>query len=143
MKTPGAQNVFLRIHPDAQDLILEELTTPAARRKHVQQMSSHSAQIPGSVGERRKMRQELGSMLDQKETETADLGENDGAGRLPAGFCMLTCPVYKWEQLHTTILKSYRPEERVPFLVEDESDVSEKKNSYYRLAVANPGAVIW
>ena len=71
MKTHGAQNVFFRIHPDAQDLTLEDLTTPATRRKLVQQMSTHSAQIAGSVGERRKMRQELESMVDQKETETA------------------------------------------------------------------------
>ena len=106
-------------------------------------MGTASANIPGSVGERRKMRQELESMVDQKETETADLGENDGAGRLPAGFCTLTCPVYKCKQLHTTILKSYRPEKRIPFVVEDESDVSEKKKSFYQLAVANPGAVSW
>ena len=106
-------------------------------------MGTASANIPGSVGERRKMRQELESVVDQKVTETADLGENDGAGGLPAGFCSLTCPVYKWEQLHTTILKSSRPEERIPFVVEDESDVSEKKKSFYQLAVANPGAVSW
>ena len=51
--------------------------------------------------------------------------------------------MYKWEQLHTTILKSYRPEERLPFAVDEKSDVSEKKKQFYHLAVANPGAVSW
>ena len=46
-------------------------------------------------------------MVHQLETETADAGENAGAGRIPAGFCTLTCPVYKWAQLHETILKAY------------------------------------
>ena len=91
MKTPGAQNVFLRMHKEARDLTLEDLTTVASRRKLVQQMGTASANIPGSVGERRKMRLEVESMVDQKETETADFGENDGTGRLPAGFCTLTC----------------------------------------------------
>ena len=53
------------------------------------------------------MRQQLEAMVDQIETETADLGENHGAGRLPAGFCTLTCQIFKWEQLYKTILKSY------------------------------------
>ena len=48
-------------------------------------------------------------MVNQVETETADNGENGGAGRIPAGFSTMTCAVYKWEQLHTTILKSYPP----------------------------------
>ena len=48
-------------------------------------------------------------MVHQIETETADNGEHAGAGRIPAGFSTMTCAVYKWEQLHTTILKSYPP----------------------------------
>ena len=100
------------MHKEASDLTVNDLATPESRRKLVQQMSSVSGNIPGSVGERRIMRQELESMVDQIETETADSGENGGAGRLPAGFCTLTCPVYKWEQLHTTILKSSEPGER-------------------------------
>ncbi len=55
------------------------------------------------------MRQELESMVLQIEAESADNGENAGAGRIPAGFCILTCAIYKWEQLHTTILKTYPP----------------------------------
>ena len=77
------------------------------QRKLVQQMSSVSNVIPGSVGERRKMRQELEAMVHQVEAETADLGMNGGAGRIPSGFCTLTCAVYKWAQLHETVLRSY------------------------------------
>ena len=77
------------------------------RRELVQQMSSATNLIPGSIGERRKMRQELDAMVHQIEAETADLGENAGAGRIPAGFCTLTCAVYKWQQLHETLLKSF------------------------------------
>ena len=80
---------------------------PSLRRKLVQQMSSATTSIPGSIGERRKMRQELEAMVHQVEAETADLGMNGGAGRIPSGFCTLTCAVYKWAQLHETGSKSY------------------------------------
>ena len=76
-------------------------------RNLVQQMSVATSQLPGSVGERRKMRQELEAMVHQIEAETADLGYNNGAGIIPAGFCTLTCLVYKWEQLFHTVLKAY------------------------------------
>ena len=46
-------------------------------------------------------------MVHQIEAETADMGMNDGAGRIPSGFCTLTCAVYKWAQLHETVLKAY------------------------------------
>ena len=46
-------------------------------------------------------------MMHQVEADTADLGVNGGAGRIPAGFCTLTCAVYKWAQLHETVLRSY------------------------------------
>ena len=75
----------------------------------VQQMSSATHKLLWSVGERRKMRQELEAMVHQIETETADNGENIGAGRIAAGFSTMTSAVYKWEQLHTTILKSLPP----------------------------------
>ena len=39
-------------------------------------------------------------MVHQVEAETADLGMNGGAGRIPSGFCTLTCADYKWAQLH-------------------------------------------
>ena len=45
-------------------------------------------------------------MVHQMEAETAE-GINGGAGRIPTGFCTLTCAVYKWAQLHETVLKSY------------------------------------
>ncbi len=55
------------------------------------------------------MRQELEAMVHQIEAETADNGEQAGTGRIPAGFATFTCAIYKWEQLHSTILKSYPP----------------------------------
>ena len=80
---------------------------PELRRGLVQQMSTATNAIPGSIGERRKMRQVLEAMVLQVEAETADLGMNGGAGRIPSGFCTLSCAVYKWAQLHETVLKSY------------------------------------
>ena len=148
MKTPGVRNVYLRIHKETQDLTLNDLVTKESRRKLVQQMSTVSSNIPGGIGERRRMRQELEAMVDQKEAETADLDENDGAGRLPAGFCTLTCPVYKWDQLHSTILKSYPKQEQGQFRTwEEEEDPTarevKKKECFYKLAVGNPGVVSW
>ena len=70
-------------------------------------MSSVANMIPGSIGERRKMRAELEAMVHQVEAETADLGMNGGAGRIPSGFCTLICAVYKRAQLHEAVLKSY------------------------------------
>ena len=72
MKTPGLRGLFLRMHQEAQNLTLEDLTSKERRRKVVQQMSTASSNIPGSIGERRRMRQELEAMVDQKEAETAD-----------------------------------------------------------------------
>ena len=69
-------------------------------------MSTVTNLIPGCTGERRKMRQELEAMAHQVEAETADLGMNGGAGRIPPRFCALTCSVYKWAQLHETLLKA-------------------------------------
>ena len=70
-------------------------------------MSTVTNLIPGSIGERRKMRQQLEAMVHHIEAETADFGMNGGAGRIPSGFCTLTCSVYKWAQLHATLLKAY------------------------------------
>ena len=104
--TPGMQRTFFRTREAATAYTLEDLEDKSVRKNLVQQMSSATSQLPGSVGERRKMRQELENMVHQLEAETADNGENGGAGRMPAGFCTLTCPVYKWHQLHEAILKS-------------------------------------
>ena len=71
------------------------------------QMSTVTNLIPGSIGERREMRQGLEAMVHQIEAVTADMGMNNGAGKIPSGFCTLTCPVYKWAQLHATLLKAY------------------------------------
>ena len=70
-------------------------------------MSSVTNMIPGSIGERWKMRKELEAMVHQIEAETYDLGMNGGARRIPAGVCTLTCAVYKWAQLHETALKAH------------------------------------
>ena len=56
------------------------------RLEMVQQMSTLTNQIPGSIGERRDMRQQLEAMVHQIEAETADLGMNGGAGRFPSGY---------------------------------------------------------
>ena len=53
------------------------------------------------------MRQKLEGMVNQIEAETADQGENNGQGRIPGGFCTLTCPVHKWEQSFEVALKFY------------------------------------
>ena len=98
-------------------------------------------------------------MVHQIETETADNGENAGAGRIPAGFSTMTCAVYKWEQLHTTILKSLPPGsasdatgnlhtreyyEHWRSLPKDTSAREEAmKKAFYELALQNPGIVAW
>ena len=45
---PGAREVFLRVYPEAKDTSLEELHGPAVRRRLVQQMSTASANTPGT-----------------------------------------------------------------------------------------------
>ena len=124
------------------------------RRELVQQMSSATNLIPGSIGERRKMRQELDAMVHHIEAETADLRENAGAGRIPAGFCTLTCSVYKWQQLHETLLKSFPsgpshdPKCREYYsrweaLPPGPAKEAARQKAYYDLSVINPGAVAW
>jgi len=82
----------------------------------VQQMSTVARAIPGSVGERKDMRQKLESVVDQIETESADTGENGGRGRLPAGFCTFTCAIYKWQQLFELIMRSPSVSQRAEYL---------------------------
>ena len=152
--TPGMQRTFFRTREAATAYTLEDLEDKNVRKNLVQQMSSATSQLPGSVGERRKMRQELESMVHQLEAETADNGENGGAGHMPAGFCTLTCPVYKWHQLHEAILKSLPSaaaqdcntsqiheawKDMSPSLARDEA----MKKAFYEVAVLNPGAVAW
>jgi hypothetical protein len=148
MKTPGIRNVFWKIHPELGDLRLEHLQDSALRKKIVQQMTTSTANIPGSLGEKRFMRQCLESFVDQKEQETADVNENLGRGRLPAGFCTLTCAIYRWSSLHDLILRSYPIEERSEYLKwKDVAEQSErevlKRDAYYKLALKNPGIVSW
>ena len=104
---PGVQRVFFRTRRACQDFTLESLMDQMQRKQLVQQLSSVTNMIPGSIGERRQLRQHLEAMVHQVETEAADLGMNGGGGRIPAGLCTLTCAAYKWSQLHEMILKSY------------------------------------
>ena len=151
---PGVQRTFFRTRAACQDYTLESLQDPKARRELVQQMSSATNVIPGSVGERRQMRQELEAMVHQVEAETADLGMNGGAGRIPSGFCTLTCAVYKWAQLHESVLKAYPSgpstnaacrEYYTQWQAESPGPAREAamKKAYYELSVRNPGAVAW
>ena len=67
LKTPGTRNVFYHTNAGAEDLLLSDLRDPARRKQIVQRMTTASALLPGSVGERRQMRQNLETMVDQKE----------------------------------------------------------------------------
>ena len=89
-------------------------------------------------------------MVHQIEAETADAGENGGAGRIPAGFCTLTCPVYKWEQLHELVLRTYDSNDpeyeqltKWRAMSRGEDRDAAMRRSFYELALANPGAVAW
>ena len=107
VKIPGVQKAVLRSREFVQIDTLGSLIDPDVRRGLVQHMSSASSCVPGSIGERRKLFRDLEAMVDQVEAETADLGMNGGAGRIPSGFCTMSCAVFKWEQLFETVLKSY------------------------------------
>ena len=148
MKTPGTRATFLKINKDTEDLTLEDLKDKKVRRSLVQKMTTATQAIPGGIGERRLMRQQLESMVDQIETEVLDSG--NPAGSLPGGFATLTTAIYKWEQLHTTILKSYdrssteRQEFEIIMAMPRGAARHERmKKSFYTLAVSNPGAVAW
>ena len=80
---PGVQRTFVRTRQAAQYYNRESLMDRKVRRELVQQLPSASNAIPGPIGERRQMRQELEAMVHQVEAETADLGMNGGAGRIP------------------------------------------------------------
>ena len=151
---PTLQYVFLKRNTAAADYTLEDLKDAKKRKDLVSQMSTSTARMPGSVGERRHMRQKLDAMVHQIESETADQNENGGQGRIPGGFCTLTCPVYKWEQLFDVVLKSYpsgSPDDpgayqhytqwkSLPFGSERDSAM---RTAFYRLSVSNPAAVQW
>ena len=148
MKTPGARQVFYRVHENMAHLTLAQLRSHELRLKVVQQMATAASNIPGTMGERRTMRQRLESMVDQKEAETVEEYETLGRGRLPAAFATLTCSVYKWAQLHDVLLRSYPSAERQKFetwRTEDAADTrcEKRKEAYYRAALANPGVVEW
>ena len=152
--TPSMQRVFLKTHASATNYTLEDLQDKAKCKDLVSQMSTSTSRLPGSVGERRQMRQNLEGMVNQIEAETADLGENGGAGRIPAGFCTLTCPVYKWEQLFEVVLRSYPSGSKGDSNCREYyeqwksmTDAAEKhaamRKALYQLSVANPACVEW
>ena len=43
------------------------------------------------------------SRLEARPACATSFGMNGGAGRIPSGFCTLTCSVHKWSQLHGTL----------------------------------------
>ena len=148
--SPSQRNVFMKIFPKASEATLDDLRDAGNFRTLVKQMSTTSSSIPGSVSERGQMEQHLEAMVDQIEHETADLGENHGAGRLPAAFCTLTCQIFKWEQLYKTILKSYHTssaEYKAWLDIRGQSPSpareAKMKKLFYQLAHANPGVVAW
>ena len=151
---PSLQRIFLKTHQSAGDYTLEDLQDAKKRRDLVSQMSTSTAKLPGSVGERRLMRQRLDAMVNQIEAETADHKENAGQGRIPAGFCTLTCPVYKWEQLFDVVLRSYPsgdegdPDAYQHYTQWKSLGIGPERNTamrtaFYRLSVNNPAAVQW
>ena len=73
--TPGIQRTFFKAPSVATEFTLEDLLDPGKRKGLVQQMSTATNRLPGSVGERRKMRQELEAMVHQLEAETTDAGK--------------------------------------------------------------------
>ena len=148
LKTPRTRNVFYHTSAGAEDLLLSDLRDPARRKQIVQRMTTASALLPGSVGERRQMRQNLETMVDQKEVETCRSSEQEGRGRLPHGFATFTTAPYKWAHLHDMILKSYGPQERQSLeewkkLSDAEERDAAQRKSFYKLAQSNPGVVSW
>ena len=149
MRTPGLRNVFWKTNPQAADLTFDDLKDRKKMRMLVQQMTTTTSNLPGTVGERRGMRQDLESLVNQKEVETADAGEAQGRGRLPAGFATFsTASVYKWEQLHEVILGSMRVEERERYaawrtMPDGPGKEKARRSAYYNAAVSNPGVVSW
>ena len=59
LMTPGMQRTFFKTREAASQYTLEDLGNKDVRRNLVQLMSTATNQLPGSIGERRKMRQQL------------------------------------------------------------------------------------
>ena len=64
-------SVCLRTRQALQEDTLESVMDRYVRRELVQQMSSGTSVIPGTIRERRNMRAELEAMVHQVEAETA------------------------------------------------------------------------
>ena len=56
LMTPRMQRTFFRTHEAATAYTLDDLSNKEIRKKLLQQMSTATSDLPGSVGERRKMR---------------------------------------------------------------------------------------
>ena len=63
--------MFYHTNTGVDELLLCELRDPVRKKQIVQRMTTATAQLPGSVGERRQMRQNLETLVDQKEVETS------------------------------------------------------------------------
>ena len=148
VKAPGMRKVFYRLNDGYQDLNLSDMKSADVRRALLYKMSTVTATMPGSVGEKAKNRQELETMVEQKEAETAEAGENGGLGRTPALFTTCTTAPYKWEQLHAKILQSLLPIHREKYErwkdIEDAVErEKERKTCYWEAATENPAVVSW
>ena len=148
VKAPGMRKVFYRLNDRYQDLKMEDMKKADVRRGLLYKMSTVTATMPGSVGEKAKHRQELETMVEQKEAETAEAGENAGLGRTPALFTTCTTAPYKWEQLHAKILQSLLPDQRTHYerwkTIEDlEEREKARKTCYWEAATENPAVVSW
>ena len=63
MMTPMMKRTFFKTREAATHYTLADLENKETRKNLVQQMSSVTSKLPGSVGERRKMRQDLEAMM--------------------------------------------------------------------------------
>ena len=70
MMTPTMKRTFFKTREAATEYSLADLEDKETRKNLVQQMPSATSKLPGSVGERRKMRQELEAMVHQIETDS-------------------------------------------------------------------------
>ena len=73
---PGVQRTFFRTCQAAENYTLESLVDKDKRRELVQQMPTAANSIPGPIGERRQMRQELEAVVNQVEAERAENSEH-------------------------------------------------------------------
>ena len=101
-------------------------------------MVTFCGDIPATLGESLKSRQQVDRMVDQIEWETARRGGNEGLGRIPALFVTFTAAIYKWERLNRLIRRwrglPERAEGEIP---------TERRKRFFAEANAHPEIVEW